>query len=90
MGEYSVCIICMRCAVGVDGFSDVEAPEDSCDCNEEGLFGYLLAGTDSSSPTEGGVSLLIGVCEVACEVSVGVEGMGIRVIFRVVIDLGLA
>ena len=68
-------------------FLDVEAPEDTRHGDEEGLFGNLLAGTNSATPSEGRVTLLIRIREILFQVPIGIERMWIGVVFGVVINL---
>jgi hypothetical protein len=49
---YSISIISMRCPIRVHSLTDVESPENSCNRNEERLFGNLLTWTYSSSPSK--------------------------------------
>jgi hypothetical protein len=86
-GWYSVGVVGVGSSVGMTGFLDVKAPEDACDCDEQGLFSDLLSGTDSATPSEGGIALLIRIREIRLQVSVGVERMWIGIVFRVVINL---
>ena len=86
-GLYSIGVVGVGSSVGVGGLADIEAPEDARYSDEQGLFSDLLAGTDSPAPAKRRVSLLIGVCEVSLEVSIGIERMRIRVIFGIVIYL---
>ena len=87
---YSISIISMRCPIRVHSLTDIESPENSCNRDEEGLFGNLLTWTYSSSPSKWRISLLIGICKVARQISIGVKSVRIRIVFRIMIDLGLA
>ena len=84
---YRVGVVGVGSSVRMAGFLDVEAPEDACDCDEQGLFSDLLSGTDSTTPSEGGIALLIRIREIRLQVSVGVERMWIGIVFWVVINL---
>jgi hypothetical protein len=89
-GRYSKSIVGMFSAIRITGLSDVKAPKNTRDGDEERLLSDLLSRTNSSSPTERRVSRLSRVSKVLLQETIGVEGMRIGIIFGVMVDLTIS